>query len=56
MTLEDVYAAGLRPPSVHPSDEGDIRVWERKKLTLIFDEFRYDMDTEQISFGMYDDK
>lgn len=55
LTLEDVFAAGFRPSSVYPSDDGDIRVWERKKVTLVFGDFRYDIDTEDVTFRMYDD-
>lgn len=55
LTLEDLFAAGFRPSSVYPSDDGDVRVWERKKVTLVFDDFRYDIDTEDITFRMYDD-
>jgi|AntRauTorckE6833_2_1112554.scaffolds.fasta_scaffold11175_2 hypothetical protein len=55
LTLEDVFAAGFRPSSVYPSDDGDVRVWERQKVTLVFGDFRYDIDTEDITFGLYDD-
>lgn len=55
LTLEDVFAAGFRPSSVYPSDDGDVRVWERKKVTLVFDDFRYNIDAEDITFGLYDD-
>ena len=55
LTLEEVFAAGFRPSSVNPSDQGSIRVWERQKVTLIFDDFRYNIDTEQTTFLLYDD-
>ena len=55
LTLESIFAAGLRPSSTTPSNMSDIRVWERQAITLLFDDFRYEIDTEQITFGVYDD-
>lgn len=55
LTLENIFAAGLRPSSTTPSNKSDIRVWERQAVTLLFDDFRYEIDTEQITFGVYND-
>ncbi|RYD35133.1 MAG: hypothetical protein EOP85_19275, partial [Verrucomicrobiaceae bacterium] len=55
LTLEDVFKAGFRPSSILPSNTGDIRVWERQSIDLLFEDFRYSIDTEHTTFTVYDD-